>query len=68
MAFLKISPKNNVDEEGPDQIFGVSEFFYLKFVKTIFEVAFFLKIDPRNFYQGKKVFLEISFFYEKPMK
>ena len=62
----------------PIEIFGVSKFFYRKFVKKNFRgrgpqkstiLGLFSKIDVRNFCQlGKNVFFELPFFFEKSRK
>ena len=61
VAFLKVSPKMSMGRV-PAEIFGVSEFFYRKFVKKTFRgrgpqkstfLELFSKIDPRNFCLGK---------------
>ena len=70
-AFSKIGHKMSMGRV-PTEIFGVSEFFYRKFVEKNFRgrgpqkstiLGLFSKIDVRNFCQlGKKVFFEILFF------
>ena len=70
-AFSKIGHKMSMGRV-PTKIFGVSEFFYRKFVEKNFRgrgpqkstfLGLFSKIDVRNFCQrGKNVFFEISFF------
>ena len=62
----------------PTEIFGVSEFFYRKFVKKNFRgrgpqkstfLGLFSKIDVRNFcHLGKKVFFETSVFLKSRRK
>ena len=71
MAFSRIGPKMSMGRV-PIEIFGVSEFFYRKFVKKKFRgrgpqkstiSGLFSKIDVRNFCQlGKKVFFELPIF------
>ena len=71
MAFSRIGPKMAM-KRVPIEIFGVSEFFYRKFVKQNFRgrgpqkstiLGLFSKIDVRNFCQlGKNVFFETSIF------
>ncbi len=70
MAFSKIGPKMSM-RRVPTKIFGVSGFFYRKFVKKNFRgrgppkstiLGLFSKIDVRNFCQLKKnVFLRPRF-------
>ena len=70
-AFSKIGHKMSMGRV-PTKIFGVSEFFYRKFVKNNFRgrgpqkstiLGLFSKIDVENFCQlGKKVVFEISVF------
>ena len=73
-AFSKIGPKMPMGRV-PTKIFGVSEFFYRKFVKKKFRdrgpekstiLGLFSKIGVRNFSQlGKIVFFCVaSFFFE----
>ena len=71
MAFSKIGPKMSM-RRVPTKIFGVSGFFYRKFVKKNFRgrgpqkstiLGLFSKIDVRNFCQlGKNVFFVLPFF------
>ena len=71
MAFSKKGPKMSMGRV-PIKIFGVSKFFYQKFVKKNFRgrgpqkstiLGLFSKIDVRNFCQlGKNVFFELPFF------
>ncbi len=73
MAFSRIGPKMSM-KRVPIENFGVSEFFYRKFVKKNFRVRgpqestilrLFSKIDVRNFCQlGKKV---LKVFFELPI-
>ena len=66
MAFSTMGPKMST-RRVPTEIFGVSGFFYRKFVKKNFRgrgpqkstiLGLFSKIDVRNFFQlGKNVFL-----------
>jgi len=70
-AFSKIGPKMSMGRV-PTKIFGVSEFFYRKFVKKNFRgrgpqkstiLGLFSKINVRNFCQlGKNVFFVLPFF------
>ena len=70
-AFSKIRLKISMGRS-PTEIFGLSKFFYRKFVKKNFRgrgpekstiLGLFSKIDVRNFCQlGKNVFFETSFF------
>ena len=70
-AFSKIGPKMSM-RRVPTKIFGVSEFFYRKFVKKNFRgrgpqkstiLGLFSKIDVRNFCQlGKNVFFVLPIF------
>ena len=72
-AFSNIGHKMSMGRV-PTKIFGVSEFFYRKFVKKSFRgrgpqkstiLGLFSKIDVRNFCQlGKIVFFETSIFLE----
>ena len=71
MAFSKIGPKMSM-RRVPTKIFGVSGFFYRKFVKKNFRgrgpqkstiLGLFSKIDVRNFCQlGKNVFFVLPIF------
>ena len=71
MAFSGIGPKMSM-KRVPIEIFGVSEFFYRKFVKKKFSrrgtqkstiLGLFSKIDLRNFDQlGKSVFFVLPIF------
>ena len=70
-AFSKIGHKMSMGRV-PTKIFGVSEFFYRKFVKKNFRgrgpqkstiLGLFSKIDVRNFCQlGKNVFFVLPIF------
>ena len=70
-VFSKIGPKMPM-RRVPTKIFGVSEFFYRKFVKKNFRgrgpqkstiLGLFSKIDVRNFCQlGKNVFFVLPIF------
>ena len=71
MDFFEIGPKISMGRV-PTEIFGVSEFFYRKFVEKKFRGrgpqkstfwGLFSKIDVRNFcHLGKNVFFETSIF------
>ena len=71
MAFLRRGPKMS-RRRVPTEIFGVSEFFYRKFVEKKFRgrrpqksmfLGLFSKINPRNFCQlGKNVFFVLPIF------
>ena len=77
MAFSRRGPKMS-RRRVPTEIFGVSEFFYRKFVEKKFRgrrpqkstfLGLFSKINPRNFCQvGKYVFFVLPMFFEKSRK